>query len=207
MIWIPNDRVQHEESSPLISHIRQVIAENCAGIPDLDEPRIHELASAVALHAKDSAVSGMYVDSGYLVMLASRALVSIGQRKAAHRLLVFGTGLVKPSEWEIRGGESIWTLDLGRMIVRTGASLELVFFNSLNIVIECVAEVWDATDGRGTLGVRHVGLAVSAILQSRQKRRREALVDEIYKGCRAKLKQVGALRGWLYVPELLTIDE
>lgn len=206
MIWIPNDGVRQEILPALTAHIRGVISENCAGLPGLDETQIHELASAVAQHVGRSADSGMYVDSGYLVMLASRALFSIGERKAAHRLLVFGTGLVQPSEWEIRGGESIWTLDLGRMLLRADASLELVFFSSLNIVIECVSEVWDATDGRGSLGLRNVGSAVVGILPSGQKRKRAAFADEIQRGCRAKLKQIGMARGWRHVPELLTIE-
>jgi hypothetical protein len=206
VIWIPNDSLQDGDVPPLAAHVRDVIAENCAGMPNLDDLQIQELAQAVATYVSDSSGSGMYVDSGYLVMLASRALFSIGERKAAHRVLVFGTGLVHPSEWSFYGGKSIWTLDLGRMTVRDGATLELVFFNSLNIILDCVAEAWDPTDGQGALGLRHAGTAAAEILRHGRGRKQVAFTEEIADACRAKLKQIGRLRRWSSTPELLMID-
>ncbi len=196
---------ENSADSPLHTHIRRVIEECCAGIEELDDAQIRELSASVAAYARQSAEAGMYVDSGYLVMLASRALQSIGSERAAHRMLVFGTGLVRPSEWEIRGGGSVWTLDLGRMLLRQESAIELVFFSSLNIVLDSVAEVWDATDGRGTLGLRHLG-RVAAALQAPRKRRQAGFVDEIMAACRAKLRQIGDRRTWRHVPELLLIE-
>lgn len=206
MIWIPNDRLQNGGVPPLAAHIRDVIAENCAGIRDLDESQVRELASAVAAYVDESKDSGMYVDSGYLVMLASRALFSIGAREAAHRVLVFGSGLVHPSEWTFFGGQSIWTLDLGRMTLQAGATLELVFFNSLNIVLDCVAAAWDSTDGQGALGLRRSGTVASVILRDGRSRKQAAFTEEIAQACRAKLKQIGVARRWSYTPDLLKID-
>ncbi len=206
MIWIPNDRLLDGEGPPLAAHIRDVIAEHCEGMAELDALQVKELAAAVADYVSVSAGAGMYVDSGYLVMLASRALQSVGNHKAAHRLMVFGHGLVRPSEWAFCGGESIWTLDLGRMVLLDHAILELVFFSSLNTVLECVAEVWDATGGRGRLGLRRAGEAASGILRHERGRRVEAFTTEIAGACRAKLRQIGGHRGWSSTPELLMVD-
>lgn len=208
MIWIPHDRFRDEDAlSPgLAAHIRGVIEDHCGGMPSLDDLQIRELAAAVAAHVKDSGESGMYVESGYLVMLASRALFSIGEHRAAHRVLVFGTGLVHPSAWEFCGGRSIWTLDLGRMTVRADAALELVFFSSLNMVLDCVAEVWDASGGRGALGLRHAGTAAAGILQQGGVRRLATFQSEVAQACRAKLKQIGTAHGWAHTPELLMLD-
>lgn len=206
MIWIPNQRISPPEGLPLTAHIQSVIEENCADLPELDALQVRELATAVAAFADKSAEAGMYVESGYLVMLASQALFSVGARKAAHRVLVFGTGLVHPSEWVIRGDASVWTVDLGRMAARDSAALELAFFNSLNIIIDCVAEVWDATDGHGTLGLQHLGEAASGILQHEHKRKVAAFADEVCRACRAKLVQTGKHRGWLHLPDLLLVD-
>ena len=206
MIWIANGAAAETTAeSPLNTHIRRVIAECCAGIDELDDTQIRELAASVATYARQSADSGVYVDSGYLVMLATRALQSIGSKRAAHRMMVFGTGLVRPSEWEIRGGGSVWTLDLGRMVLRKEVSIELVFFSSLNIVLDSVAEVWDATDGRGTLGLRHLNTVATTLLASR-KRRQAEFVEEVMAACRAKLRQIGKARAWGHVPELLAIE-
>jgi len=206
VIWIPNERVSPPDGLPLTAHIQSMIEENCADLPELDALQVRELATAVAAYAGASAESGMYVDSGYLVMLASQALFSIGARKAAHRVLVFGTGLVRPSEWRIRGDASVWTVDLGRMAVRDEASLELAFFGGLNIVLDCVAEVWDPTDGRGTLGLRRLEAAASGILRHTHKRKVAVFTDEVRRACRAKLVQTGEARGWLHIPDLLVID-
>lgn len=206
MIWIPNQRISPPDGLPLTAHIQSVIEENCADLPELDALQVRELATAVAAYAAESAEAGMYVESGYLVMLASQALFSVGARKAAHRVLVFGAGLVHPSEWVIRGDASVWTVDLGRMAARDAAALELAFFNSLNIIIDCVAEVWDSTEGRGTLGLRRLGEAASGILQHEHKRKVAAFADEICRACRAKLVQTGTKRGWLHIPDLLLVD-
>jgi len=208
VIWIPRERLLDgvEPAPSLAAHIRGVIEENCSGVPSLDDLQIQELAVAVAAHVSGNGDSGMYVDSGYLVMLASRALFSIGERKAAHRVLVFGTGMVHPSEWEFCGGQSIWTLDLGRMAVREDVALELVFFSSLNIVLDCVAEVWDASDGRGALGLRGAATAAAGILRQGKGRRLAAFQTEISQVCRDKLKQIGAAHGWSHTPDLLLMD-
>ena len=205
MIWIPNVAGPAAEK-PLAAHIRAVIEENAGELLRLDAAQVDELAAAVNAYVEGGATPGMYVDSGCLVMLASRALLSVGERGAAHRLLVFGTGLVRPSAWEIRGGEAVWTLDLGRMAVRADTSLELVFFGILNMVLDCMAQVWDATDGLGTLGLRRIEDAAAGVLQGGRARTVGALAQEIRDACGAKLRQVGAARGWRHVPELMRVD-
>ena len=205
MIWIPNQAIAPPGGAPLTAHIQSVIEENCADLPELDALQVRELAAAVATYASASAESGMYVESGCLVMMASRALSSVGASKAAHRVLVFGTGLVHPSEWTIRGDDSVWTIDLGQMTVRDAASLELAFFNSLNMIIDCVAEVWDSTQGRGTLGLRRLDEAASGILQHTHKRKLAAFADEVCRACRAKLVQTSKKRGWRHSPDLLIV--
>lgn len=188
----------------MVRHIERVIAENCGEALDLDDDLARELALAVADFMEQHHDSGSYVDSGYLVMLASRALSSIGQRQAAHRMLVFGSGLVRPAEWEFTGGREVWTLDLRRISIRESAMLEIVFFNSLNIVLASIAEVWEQTSGRGVLGLRHICATASALLGGGKGV--TALADEIKIRCRAKLDMVREERGWQFVPDVVNLD-
>jgi hypothetical protein len=183
-----------------------VIAENCGDLLSLDDDQATELAEAVAAYMEESNAAGAFVDSGYLVMLASRALSSIGEKKAAHRLLVFGSGLVRPSEWEFSGGEDVWMLDLRQMTVRQSATLEIVFFNSLNLVLGAIADVWEVSDGAGVLGLRHVCDTASHLLGGGSKQRVGALVSEIKQSCRAKLRHICEERGWQYVPSVMNLD-
>jgi len=205
LIWIPNS----EDLAPgrsVVSHIESVIAENCGDVLALDDGQSSELAKAVASFLEEYQDSGSYVDSGYLVMLASRALTSLGERRAAHRLLVFGSGLVHPSEWEVTGGEEVWTLDLRQITVRNDAALELIFFAGLNIVLAAIADVWDPSDGRGILGLRHVCGTASALLGGGKPGAVSALADEIRIVCEAKLSQVHGERRWRHVPKVMNLD-
>ncbi len=206
MIWITGEALADNGVTPLVKHVQSVINDHCADMADLEESSIRELASAVATYISSSGESGMYVEAGYLVMLTSRALQSVGHQEAAHRLLVFGNGLVQPSEWTFCGGQSIWTLDLGQMVLLQETKLELVFFRSLNIVLDCVAEVWDRTLGQGRLGLRRTETVVSGILHSARGKRVDAFRQEIIDACQAKLKQIGSHRRWRYIPELLMVD-
>lgn len=205
MIWIPNND-ERTGGVSVVSHIEDVIAENCGEALQLDRRQAAELATAVAAYVEQHEESGAYVDSGYLVMLASRALSTLGEQAAAHRLLVFGSGLVRPAEWEVTGGDDIWTLDLRQMSVRDDIGLELVFFSSLNIVLASIAEVWDATGGHGVLGLRHVCGTASALLGGGKPRAVSALAAEIRAACEAKLRQVQAERDWRYVPDVMNLD-
>ena len=205
MIWIPNSSERMNGSS-IISHIESVIAENCGDSLLLDEGQASDLAVAVASFMEQNHNSGSFVDSGYLVMLASRALSSIGEQQAAHRLLVFGSGLVRPSEWEVTGGRDVWTLDLRQMTVRESEMLEIVFFNSLNIVLASIADVWEETGGHGILGLRHVCDTASALLGGGNKKNVAALADEIKHTCKAKLEQIHDERGWEYIPSIMNLD-
>jgi len=205
LIWIPNSEERLNGTS-IVSHIQSVLEENCGDALELDAGQASELATAVASFVEEYQDSGAFVDSGYLVMLASRALSSLGQKQAAHRLVVFGSGLVRPSEWEVTGDEEVWTLDLRQMTVRDDAPLELVFFSSLNIVLGSIVDVWDASEGRGVLGLRHVCSTASALLSGGKPRAVSALADEIRKTCEAKLKQVHGERKWRHVPAVMNLD-
>lgn len=191
--------------SSVITYIERVIEENCGEALELDEQQATELARAVSEYVEMNRDSGAFVDSGYLVMLASRALASVGQERAAHRLLVFGSGLVRPSEWEFTGGCDVWTLDLRQMTVRDSEPLELVFFSSLNIVLASIADVWEQSGGSGFLGLRHVCDTASALLGGRKKGV-DGLAGEIRSHCSAKLEQLGRERGWQDIPQIVNID-
>jgi hypothetical protein len=205
LIWIPNSE-ENARGSSIVSHIESVINENCGDALQLDESQAADLAAAVASFMEINHNSGSFVDSGYLVMLASRALSSIGEQQAAHRLLGFGSGLVSPSEWEVTGGRDVWTLDLHQMTVRESETLEIVFFNSLNIVLASIADVWSESDGNGVLGLRHVCDTASALLGGGNRRSVAALSEEIKQACAAKLEQIRAERMWSHVPSIMNLD-
>ena len=190
----------------LYSHIEGHVRDLCGDDLYVDDVSLAEMARAVEQFL-ESCCNGSVVDSKYVLMLASQALSSIGHTHAARRLLLFGTGLMRPSEWEVTGERAVWALDLKEITVSDDAPLELLFFGSLVIILESIADVWDETRGRGVLGLRHVCMAASALLgESGSRREVSTLSDEIKETCRRKLTQIKEQRCWEMSPEVLNLD-
>jgi len=190
-----------------VSDIKRTIEENGIADHDLEPGQAEELAAAVSAFLEEHELTDSFIDAGYLVMLASKAMSSIGQERAALRLVVFGSGMVRPSEWEVTGGSEVWTLDLKQMTVADATSLELVVFNTLNIVLDAITDVWDASGGKGVLGLRHVCDTAAALLGvSRNSKSVADLSNEIVRVCGLKLEQAGRLRGWETFPQVMNLD-
>jgi hypothetical protein len=206
MIWDPDSKSENANTSTVVSHIAAEI-DAYGGMEWLAKAEnVEELAKAIE-HFLAQQGDGSCVESKYLVMLAARALSSLGEGNVARRLLLYGTGLVVPSEWDVTGGDAVWVLDLRQITVRDDASLELVFFGSLNIILEAIVEVWDETHGRGTLGLRHICSAVGALMGGGGSKKQAAeLADEIRTLCRRKLEQIARQRGWEHVPQVMDLD-
>ncbi|MBN1558140.1 MAG: hypothetical protein JW951_08340 [Lentisphaerae bacterium] len=204
MIFDP--AAETEALSPVAHHIVGHVDEVCGGTLSIDADAVEDLARAVEAYLAEGH-AGEFVDSRYLVLLACRALSAVGEDRAARRLLLYGTGLVLPSEWEVTGGKAVWVLDLRQITVRAEERLELVLFNCLSGVLGSIAEIWDASRGRGVLGLRHVSGAAQALLGggSAPGKVRE-LAREIKTLCALKLSRIGDERGWTHVPEILDLD-
>jgi hypothetical protein len=139
-------------------------------------------------------------------MLSSRALTSIGEHRAAQRVLVHGTGLVRPAQWEVTGGDAMWVLDLKQITVLSDTCLELVLFQSLNLIVETLADVWNETAGRGVLGLRHVSSAASRLLGREDGKQLEEMAREIRGVCEDKLAKIAGERGWDDTPSIMDLD-
>ena len=205
MIWDPSNTTEYRESG-ILSHIRAQLGEAFGREFGLGPQTLEELSRAVECFL-DLEECRPAVESRYLVMLASRALSSIGEGEAARRLLLVGTGLVRPAEWEITGGKTMWVLDLRQMSIRSDVGLELVFFGCLRIVLDAIADVWDPSSGCGILGMRHI-CSVAADLLGRESRGRRSgeLTREIMDVCRRNLHRIHIERGWTDTPEILDLD-
>jgi hypothetical protein len=204
MIW-DKQGSSEERCSVLVSYLTNEIEGICGKEMLLASDQVEEVAAAIESFLEEEGVESP--DSRYLVVLAARALRSVGEEKAARRLFVIGSGLVRPSEWEVTGGNAVWVVDLRQMTVDGQTSLELVFFNSLQIVLDAIAEVWDVTDGRGTLGLKHVCQTASGLLGGLHRKGKIcAMASEIVDMCERKLQCIGETRGWTESPRILNLD-
>jgi hypothetical protein len=147
------------------------------------------------------------VDAIRVIELSARTLGDLGAGDMARRLLMFGSGLVTPAVWEVSGGGKLWILDLRRLAVDAGVQIELTVFRSLDAAIAAMADVWDASDGQGRLGLRHVHSTAAHLLGDvdPRGRRSQPLAREILERSRARLHELAAARHWQHVPEVLNL--
>jgi len=192
--------------SAVVTQIVNGVADSCGDEPVAHSTEVVELARAVEHFINESGAADS-VQSDHLTILASKALTSIGEMGAARKLVLFGTGMVRPSEWVITGFESAWVLDLRRITVRNDTSLELVFFTNLDTIVNSIADVWDGSDGRGVLGLRHVCAAAASLLGSVDNKKKLAgLALEIKALCSSRLEQIRKVRGWGSAPVVMNLD-
>ncbi len=191
-----------------------------------------EVARAVAsLASRDHPVP-----SGYLILLLARALWSVGEENAARCLIerrigdldfapacaaaaflpdiqisrwwaVVSLRAVRPSSVfdSVRGGT--WVLDLAGAVHPCRDGLELALFRLISVVLDDMAPLWDASGGRGILGLRHISSAAAALLKRPgASRKTRALIAEIMKTCSAKLQALRKARGWSNNPHVISLD-
>lgn len=203
MIWV------HANQSELNSDfLACVSAEMEASGADsaVGDHSLREILHAVDYYLKRDG-RGDAVESRYVMMLVSKAMASLGDADAARRLLVLGTGLVRSARWDVSRGQSMWILNLRAMTVQDDMCLDIFFYTCLNIVLDATADIWDATDGVGVLGLRHVCETAEGLLGGNS---HKALVQEVGRqiidACRQRLEKIRDTRGWNGIPEIMNLD-
>ncbi len=199
MIWIP-DSVR--ESTSLSAYIKDYLLRMGVRISPHSVDALSESLSAYLEQSSDRA--GFFVEDGKLLLLASKALQSVGERKAATRMLLLGSGFARPVSWVVTAHDAGWTLDVSRMTQDHVVGLEMAFFSCLHAALEALAEEWNQANGQVTVVLRGAEEAGRALLGCPVASRRvQAFVDEVELACRQKVAQLAAQYGWQAVPRLL----
>jgi hypothetical protein len=203
MIWNVRE-LEPGSSARVIAYVADAIHGICGRELLAESADVEEVAGAVSRFVAESGRAA--VDARYLMVLAARALAAVGEKTAARRVYVFGSGLVRPSEWEVTGGQAVWVLDLKQMTTDGSWAHEMLLLVSLHVVLDGIADVWDETRGRGVLGLRHVCSVAAALAGRGGRGKREAAASEIRDWCVAKLSDVSRRRGWGEAPSVLDLD-
>jgi hypothetical protein len=205
MIYYQDDTYQPTDSK-IVAHIKGEFMDVCDTELLVDPGNIDEIARAVEMFVSDE-LDCMCVNSDELIMLASKAMASVGDKHAARRFLLFGSGMMRPSEWEVTTEDSMWILDLKQITLGDNTALELTFFNALSLLLDAIADVWDETDGEGVLALRHVCSSASALMgNSSRTKERAFLINEIMAVCELKMGQLAVKREWSYAPRIMNLD-
>lgn len=173
----------------------------CGSVMDDGDETLHHIAVAVeAALAEDDRPDGVCPT---IAALASKALLTIGEPRAARRLALLDARVIRPAESSLTGEAPMWVLDVRRLAGPSGMLLELQLAGSLGAVLDCMADVWDDMDGRGVLGLEHLEEILSG------PGRRAGLcrgVNEWLSVCTARLKSIGVRRGWGGAPDVMALD-
>ncbi len=204
MIWDPEQSREADEGA-VGAYVTAQIAEWC-GEDGCDlGGNIAELAHAIECYLRQRP-SGEIAGPRQMLGMASRALASIGEYRAARKLFVFGTGMAAPAEWLVGYGDSVLVLDLRQVTLCDDSGLELAFFANLDVALDSVAEFWDDAGGRGFLGLRHVCATARSLLGCVGDSKIRALVGEIKESCRARLDRLADARDWDAIPYVINLD-
>ena len=203
---LEDSKIDAAAESAVEAHLVRQYQECGAARVGLTADTVREVARAVEYYVAGD--QGVAADGGSLTLLASKALADLGEVGAARRFLVYGSGLVRPAEWEIRRGHEMWVLDLRQISVESGSVLEIVQFAVLAAVLRAIAELWDGTRGRGVLGVRNLRGASQRLVgrEIRGDRKMRQMTRELENWCRHVLGTLRDERGWHAMPEVLNLD-
>ena len=202
MIWAVEDAVAQGRDEA-VDAIMDELRELCGQVMPVGEAKLEEVTIAIE-EALNEQSEECFLDSGRVLALASQALSAIGEDQAARRLYLFGSGMVRPGEWNVAGDQTLWVLDLKPLAIRGCDLLEMHVFATLGRILEAVADVWDDSDGRGVLGLTNVLDAPASTLAEEAARRR--LTKEIMTVCADKLRRIGELKGWSDAPAVMDLD-
>ena len=121
-----------------------------------------EAAQGVALYLDQIEVIPEELDPRQSRELLAHALDAAGEGTLARRIRLFGNRIIYPATWIACGRETVWVLDTRQLITSRDAGMEMIMAERIRIVLATFADVWDATSGRGFLGIK--GMEVTAIL-------------------------------------------
>ena len=205
MIWNAPDRAPTTRSV-IVSRIMAEIDAVGDDAPLPGRRRLEQVAHGVAYFIEQQP-DGFCLESKDLLILTSRALSSAGEHALARRLLIFRTGLVHRAEWLTSASSPVLTIDMKRMSVGQKDCLELAVFESLNTVLDAIADSWNDSSGYGALGLLRVRAAAATLIGAPVRSRKTMrLVGEMRSFCMHKLSGIQQTREWKDQPSVLILD-
>ena len=204
MIW---------QDTPLAGTSREKIAGQLmddvpalCGNPTLaSHPPLAEAAQGVALYLDQIEVIPESMDMRQSREMLARALDAAGESILARRIRLFGNRIIYPASWIACGHETVWVLDI-RPLSSDCAGMEMILFDRIRIVLSTFSDVWDATAGRGFLGLKGLDTTATVILGgAATPRTTRQLTAEIRALCARHLDHFQNQRGWQTAPAILTL--
>ena len=114
---------------------------------------------------------------------------------------LFSSRALRPLRLKTVGEQTIWVLDLNRIHLAEADRHEMILLQTLRTLAETASNVWNLTDGQGTLVVNGLSRFSNSSSSSRRKNVSQTLdyLQEVF-------QRRAALNGWSFVPSVLLLD-
>ncbi|MCE9615981.1 MAG: hypothetical protein K8T26_17050 [Lentisphaerae bacterium] len=201
MIWNPYHPDLRSLTPPVVDLVDELGA-LCGQTLSGDGRQLEEVVLAVTA-TLESEPGDSPPDPKVVVTLASKALWAIGETRAARRLGLLATGMMRQAEWNVAGDAPMWVLDVQPLAKDPGNVLEMQLIGHLDLILDCMSDVWDDADGGGVLGLLHLD---AFRRPGRRHGGRPAWADEIMSACGTRLAAIGRRRGWARKPAVIALD-
>lgn len=170
-------------------------------------PTLCEAAQGVAAVLRERETFPQELDPHTACTLMSRALNAAGETSLARRLHLAGTSSVYAASWITAGQDTVWTLDVKRLTAGDSPCMELILFELLRGMLNDYADVWDATSGRGVVGLKGLNDVAVSILGARTTPLAiRLLTGEMRDYCARQLDRQRQQRGWNSTPVIMSVE-
>jgi hypothetical protein len=207
MIWQPALQDDGASQKSLADTLLEQIPAMCGNPALVTSNVLTEAAVGVAAYLDEHEKTPRDLTPRRSCALVSQALEATGEAVLARRLRIFGSSVVYPASWVVTGHQTVWVLDVARLLTKQDPPMEIALFGRLQSALTTFADVWDRTSGQGVLGLKGLSAAARFVLG------REAwlpcvqdLTSELH---HLGVRQLDALhhrRQWAHTPAVMSLD-
>lgn len=191
----------------MADHLLEHAPALCGNPALASSPTLCEAAQGVAAILAEQQTVPHEVDPHTACTLMSRALEASGESSLARRLHLAGTSSVYAASWITAGRDTVWTLDVRKLAPDNSPCMELVLFERLRVWLTDYADVWDATGGRGVVGLKGLSDVAASILGTLPAAfASRLLAAELRDYCASLLDRQRRQRGWHSTPLIMSVD-
>jgi hypothetical protein len=206
MIWTDDAHSDNASRLRIADRLLDQIPALCEKPALAESSTLTEAAMGVAAFLNEQGGSADALDSRVSSALVSRALEAAGDSALARRVRLFGDALVHSATWVTAGNETVWVLDVGRLMFSADPCIEIALFDRLRVTLATFADVWDGSSGRGVLGLKGLARAAAHVLgPSAPPAGLKRLAHELHEFSGIQLDLLRVARGWQHTPAVMSL--
>lgn len=176
-----------------------------AGQERVNDLMVREIASA--LEAYTCHERGNLIDTTSLAVMASSAVRALGRDDLAVEAYITGTGMVYPQKLSCVENAPVWVINTQKIFPDLHGVTELAFFSMLYRLVGGIAHFWDASGGRGALGIRKLRKVAHMFAGGKSGHKEiEHWVGMIMNSVAERISKCSSGRHWVTKPSVLMLD-